>query len=322
MTSGKLAPELLKKLVLDCCAQDDHLVIGPGVGEDAAVLKTPQEPYWVVASDPITGAHQGAGTLLVDVNVNDLVCKGATPRWMTVTILTPQSCEQQIHELMVEISQRAAQLGVTIVGGHTEMHQSFSTLVLSATIFGTANRLLSATNIQPDDRLLMTKSVGLEGMSILAYDRPDLLQPVLTDREIDKVKGWRSLLSVLPEGRILEPYATLMHDPTEGGFLGGLSEMVSMSGLGFSFEKDNVLIDPLTSKVAAHLHFDPLKLIASGTLLAVVQPKDVDVVQQKLTQAGIDSAVVGRFTTEDSFCDLSHHEELWRLLSMERSVAK
>ena len=67
-------------------------------------------------------------------------------------------------------------------------------------------------------------------MSILALDRHELLEPFMTREEIAEIVSWADETSVLAESRAVRRYAKFMHDPTEGGFLGGLDE-ISQLGL-------------------------------------------------------------------------------------------
>ena len=86
---GKLQPEILKDNVLNFTgAIRNDLLVGGGIGEDAALIKVP-EGILVAASDPVTGAVKNAGSLLVHVNANDLACKGADPSWFIVTLIVP-----------------------------------------------------------------------------------------------------------------------------------------------------------------------------------------------------------------------------------------
>ena len=319
MTSGKLSPQALAKSVFAYGGKEDsRLIVGPGAGEDSAVIRW-EAPYMVVCSDPITGASEGAGALLVDVNVNDLACKGAEPRYLVVTlILPPHFGEEGVKALMNEISQRASQLGVTIAGGHTEFNAAYPQPVLSATAFGEASKPMALSDAQAGDQLILTKHLGLEGMSILATDRPDLLD-FLSEEELDELKSWRRHLSVLPESRILRHFAHAMHDPTEGGFDGGVTELALGAGLAAHIEAEKLPLHPLTVKVARHLGFDPRKLIASGTLLAALSPEDVPTALAQLAEAGIAATAVG--CLKEGLSELSSHEELWGLLERERRTS-
>ena len=82
---GKLQPDILRKSVLDFTgALRNDLLVGGGIGEDAALIRVP-DGILVAASDPVTGAGKNAGKLLVHINANDVACKGADPSWLIVT---------------------------------------------------------------------------------------------------------------------------------------------------------------------------------------------------------------------------------------------
>ncbi|MDO5562690.1 MAG: AIR synthase-related protein, partial [Synergistaceae bacterium] len=189
--------------------------------------------------------------------------------------------------------------------------------VIMGALIGTADRVLKATDIRTGDALLATKHVGIEGMSILAADRSDLLSGFMSGDDIKELLSWAEMTSVLKESRAVCEYAKFMHDPTEGGFMGGIGEICSLSGLEAVLDNDAIPIHPLTRLAALKLGFDPLHLIASGSLLIVVPQERLDEAHASLSADGIDSHVVGRMggRLKDKVPDPD--EELWRLLKME-----
>jgi len=321
--SGKLAPEILERAVLAFGgARREEVLIGPGVGEDAAVIKWPEGKFLVVASDPIVGADKGAGKLLVTVNSNDIASKGADPAFLISTLIFPSgTTPEEVSSLVREIHEACRVAGIAVVGGHTEINDRYPHPVLCATMIGMADRVLSAAEIAPGDMVVMTKHVGIEGMCILANDRRELLMKCLSGDEADKVLRWSSLLDVLPESRILRKWANFMHDPTEGGFLGGLGEISRLSGLGIELDRDSVRIDPLTLKCSRVLCFDPLRLISSGVLVAVLPKEHLGEALYELGQAGMDFSVIGTVVAGEGNVGLETKEELWGLLSEGRPLS-
>jgi hydrogenase maturation factor len=313
---GKLPPDVLKNKVLRYSgASRSEVLIGPRLGEDAALIRWGKEPYLVAASDPVVGATQGAGRLLVHINANDIACKGGDPSWLVVTLIIPvQEGLERVRGIMEEIHETCESLNIAVVGGHTEMTDRYDHIVLVGTLLGPSHRELRADSIQKGDIILATKHVGLEGMSILAHDRPDLLF-FLSAPELAEVRSWRNHLSVVKEARLLRDLVCYMHDPTEGGLAGGLAEVRNACGLGVVLSH-NVPISPLTARAAEKIGFDPLHLISSGVLIAVLPPGDVDEAMKRLTREGIQANVIGRFTEEryapEDPTDV--HEELWKIL--------
>ncbi|HDQ93071.1 MAG TPA: hydrogenase expression protein [Synergistetes bacterium] len=314
--SGKLAPETLEKAVLAYGgAKRKEVLVGPGVGEDAAVIDWPGGKYLVVASDPIVGASSGAGKLLVTVNSNDIASKGADPAFLISTLIFPAGTTPEEVSLVVqEIHEACLDGGISVVGGHTEINEKYDHPVLCATMIGMADRVISAVDVRPGDAVIMTKHVGIEGMCILAGDCRHYIRRCLGEKDVDEVLGWSSLLDVLPESRILRKWASFMHDPTEGGFLGGLGEICRLSGFGIDLDLESIEIHPLTRHCAKCLGFDPLRLISSGVLVAVMPDEHVDEAMVSLEKAGIESAIVGRVTEGPGSVGTYTGEELWRLL--------
>ena len=292
----------------------DDLLVGGGIGEDAALIKVP-EGILVAASDPVTGASKNAGALLVHINANDLACKGADPAWLVVTLIVPDAMGVSfISDIMSEIHETCASLNIAIAGGHTELTDKYDSPVISGTMLGMTSHELSAKKIREGDLILATGHAGLEGMSILANDREDLLREILTPDEIATVKSWGNDFSVVKPARILRDYARYMHDPTEGGINGALYEVQQGAGLGLELYADEMPVSELTLRAARELSFNYMNLISSGMLIAVIEPGLVDEARTKLQAANIGSRVIGKFTSDERI-SLPTNEELWEILA-------
>lgn len=315
---GKLPPEVLEKKILSFAGMlREEVLVGPGVGEDASVIDLFDGRYLVVASDPIVGASRDAGKLLVNVNVNDIACKGGDPAYMLLTLLVPQKEGLPFAErIMEEIHLACRDFGISIVGGHTEITDRYDNPVISGTLIGITSYLYRVEDLRAGDLVIMTKHAAIEGMSILASDRPDLLEPFLDREDIASIRSWSSDLSVYPESLLLRDLAKFMHDPTEGGIKGGLSEFQRLSGLGIDLDPDRVPLHPLTRRVIRELEFDPLHMISSGVLLAVIGKDDLDEARRRLEEKGIPASVIGELVPPGEGVPLDSREELWRVLDL------
>lgn len=319
--SGKLTPEALVRSVFgNMGVKRDEVLIGPAVGEDAAVIEWPKDKLMVFASDPIVGATVGAGRLLVRVNVNDIASKGGEPAYMVVTLVLPPSMgEEGISRIMGEIHEESCVSGVAIVGGHTELNGRYSHPVLSAALIGMADRVFKASDVKEGDFIFVSKHIGIEGMAILASDRPDLLRSALSEDELSEVRSWMNETSVLAESRILRKYASFMHDPTEGGFFGGLDEICRLAGLGADIDIASVPLHSYTRRASEVLGFNPLRLVASGSMIAVIPPERAESAVCALAEACITMTNVGRMTRAGAACcadaPCGPAEELWGLLN-------
>ncbi len=90
---GKLPTKLLAKLLARHARADASVLVGPGIGEDAAVIDM-GERCLVAKTDPITFASDAIGWYAVHVNANDVACCGARPRWFLATLLLPEGATQ------------------------------------------------------------------------------------------------------------------------------------------------------------------------------------------------------------------------------------
>jgi hydrogenase maturation factor len=319
--SGKLSPEALGRSVLGALgAKRPEVMVGPAVGEDAAVIGWTGEKFLVFASDPIVGAARGAGKLLVRVNVNDIASKGGEPAYIVATIIAPPSLgEKYVASVMGEIHGECVRNGIAIVGGHTEFNDLYGHPVLSAALIGHSDRVFRASDIRPGDALFVTGHVGMEGMAILASDRPDLLDGVMSGEEIAVARTWMDETCVLGESRLMRGYASFMHDPTEGGFWGGVAEICALAGLSADIDAGSVPVHEYTKRAAGALGFDPLRLVASGCLLAVVGEERIASAEGAFKKSKTELTRVGLFTdTPYSPDGRAPTEELWDLLKRPR----
>ncbi|MGC9489830.1 MAG: AIR synthase family protein [Thermovirgaceae bacterium] len=319
LASGKLPPHILESAVLRFSgAKRTEVLVGPRVGEDAAVIEWDRNKYMIVTSDPIVGAVKRAGRLLVTVNANDIASKGGDPLYLITTLIFPgKTRREHLERIMKEIHEACLELGVALVGGHTEVNDRYDHPVLGATMIGAGEMVLRAESIRPGDVLIATKHIGLEGMSILANDRPDLFDGVLTPGELEEVAGWTEMISVLPESRILRKWACYMHDPTEGGFIGGIAEILRLTGLGFELDQERLPLHRLTRRCAKALGFDPLHLISSGVLVAAMPSEKAPQALAELSREGIQARQVGVFTEAKGNVPQDTTEVLWGLLEKE-----
>ena len=293
--TGKLGPEALAA-VLEATGADDAAVdVGPAYGEDAAAIDlTGAESTLVVAADPLSLAADSVGELAVHVACNDVAASGADPRWLTHTLFLPDDDPDRRQTVAEQVDATARDLGVAIVGGHTEVLPSLERPLCSMTALGTTDRFVSSGGADPGDRLLLTKGAGIEATAILATDfRDECAEAGVSAATLDAAAGFLDEVSVVPDAAAARDAATAMHDPTEGGLLTALVETASASGAVLAVERDRVPVRPETEACCAALGVDPLATFGSGALLAAVPPERVDEATDALAAAGIAVGEIG-----------------------------
>src|SRR5574341_1590714 len=98
MDAGKLPNELLARLLAKVQPRDPRVVLGPGIGRDAAVIDNGGPRLLVAKTDPITFAADLIGWYAVHINANDIACMGASPAWLMTSVLLPQGASSVLAE--------------------------------------------------------------------------------------------------------------------------------------------------------------------------------------------------------------------------------
>ncbi|MBA3415370.1 MAG: hydrogenase expression protein [Chloroflexia bacterium] len=301
---GKLPSAFLARLLATYAPGDDGVIVGPGIGRDAAAIAF-GDRILVAKTDPITFATEHAATYLVDVNGNDLACLGARPRWLLVTALLPEGISAgEVETQFAELAAACAARGIALVGGHTEVTAGLERTILVGMILGetTGDGLLRPGGAQPGDRLLLTKGIALEGTALLARERAAELSAALGDALVQRAQHLlvEPGISVVRDVEVLLPVGgiTALHDPTEGGLGMGVRELGSAAACGALLFEERLPILPETRVIADAFGLDPLGMLASGALLVAARPDAVPALVAAADDAGIPIADVGEVLPE------------------------
>ena len=331
LAAGKIPKDILSKLVFTCLGVPSERVLkGPKIGEDAALLDM-GDKVLIAKANPITGAENKIGWLAVHINANDVAARGAKPLWYLSIVLLPVGAPESLLEtIMKEQHEACCELGVSIVGGHTEVAPGLTRPIVSGFMLGEVDRgtQITTDGAQVGDKIILTKGVGIEGTGILASDLKERLVGV-DEQLIEDAEKMLELVSVVPEAIEAHSMGCVhsMHTPTEGGVLNGLLEISEASGLGFRIYEKQLPIHEETRAICDALDIDPMKLLSSGRLLLSVEPEMAEDVVKRLGSIGIDSSIIGEITGSGNLIvsadgverDAGHvdQDELFRVLEGE-----
>ena len=302
LAPGKLPNDLLAGFLSGVAADDPALVVPPRVGEDVAAVDLDGAELLVAHGDPITLGGEAVGRAAVLVNVNDIAAAGAEPRWLLATVLLPAgTTPSQALALLDGLATAAAEAGVTLTGGHTEVTDAVTRPVVSLTALGTLRRaeLKDKRSARAGDRVLLTKALAMEGAALLAEGLGERLRALgMSTEELAACRALQERVSILPEARLARvvPGVRAMHDVTEGGLATALRELATATGRGVLVHRDRVPVSPETRRLCALLGADPLGLIASGSLLICCDPADAAALARSLAAAGIPASDIGELT--------------------------
>ena len=298
LPTGKLPQDILKRVVFERLGVHSERVLqGPGVGEDAAVIDMGDRVI-VVATDPITGAVGNVGWLAVHVNANDVASTGARPLWFLCVTLLPEGNDETLLEgIMEQIHAACMEIGVALVGGHTETTPGLDRPILIGLMMGEASKedYVTTGGASPGDVIVLTKGAGIEGTAVLAEDLARVLEDKIEASVIHAAKQMIKRISVVPEAMKAVELGGVhsLHDPTEGGLLNGVWEMAEAAGVGVEIYESKIPIAPETMAICGALNVDPLKLMGSGALLIVLERMKVEKLLSLLSEIDVEASVIG-----------------------------
>lgn len=301
MKIGKLSPALLEKLLAKMNIEDERVLLGPHIGEDAAVIRFDNKTL-VVKTDPVTFATDLIGWYVVNVNANDIATMGATPRWFLSTILLPESSNQQeVEAIFNQIIEACASLGITPIGGHTEIVFDLNRPIVVGCMLGETEQrsVIFTSGAMVGDDIVLTKGIAIEGTAILAREaKQSLFSAGISDKIVTRAADYLFSpgISVLREAQIACSTVKVnsMHDPTEGGLATGLLEIAVAAKVGILVEEEKIPLLPECRAICDGVSLDPLGLLASGALLITLPHTDTPRLLEELLEAEIKGTVIGK----------------------------
>jgi len=297
---GKVPIDILNEVIFkNLGVRREEVVLGPSAGFDGAVIDAGNKSL-IVSMDPITGAIERIGWLAVNVNANDIATFGVEPTLFFSCILLPENADERIVEtICVQMDRAARDLNMAIVGGHSEVTPGLTNPIVVGCTIGITEKgnYVTAGGASPGDKLILTKSAGIEGTAILASDREEQIKKVLDPKILQNAKEFYYQISVVRDA--ITAFKTggvdAMHDPTEGGVIGGVYEMAEASKLGVKIFEEKIPVQHETAKISELFRVDPLQLISSGALLISAKPELAGKIAERLEQEGIHASIIGEF---------------------------
>lgn len=295
MRTGKISETVLKRSVLRQLPENHADVLwGAAAGTDAALLSVngaaalaAHSVRWEDEKDALRAVHNVC---------NNLVCTGAVPAGVLVTLLLPPDVEeQQIRWIMKSIAQAADSCGMSVLGGHTEIAPYVSSPVLALSGIGKVeeNSVLLPGGACPGDDLLLTKWAGLEGTAALAHVKREELLGKYPAFLVDAAEGFFDNLSVRPEAEIAVRFGVhAMHDLSGGGVFAALWELAESSGIGLTVRLRDIPVRQETVEICDYFDRNLYELASGGSLL-LAAPDGMGLLEE-LQAAGIPTAVIGK----------------------------
>ncbi|QLG49053.1 AIR synthase family protein [Natrinema halophilum] len=282
-------------------ADRDDVAVGPTHGVDFGVLDIGGQAL-VTATDPLSILPdlglEWASRFALDVVLADVAVSGVDPSHLSICFTLPEEVtDDDFATIWQTIHAECEDLGVAVVTGHTARYADLSYPWLGAATamgVGTHEDIVRPDGANKGDRLLLTNGPAVESVGLLSTlfgEQLPLSDDVITAARgrLEEVFSVRDALTAAAAGTV-----TAMHDVTEGGLAGALTEMADGAGVRFAINRAAVPMRPGVREVCDSLEIDPWAATSCGSLVIAVEPDSVDDVRKALADRGTPVAEIGR----------------------------
>ena len=304
---GKLNSKILKE-IFETIGKKKNPIIGPMVGYGSGVHEFGEDTYMVISTDPCIDVPQKElGWLLINYAASDVAIFGAHPEYCTVNLLAPEeTTDSEFKEVINQIHYAASELGITIITGHTGRTNKVIEWTGTCTTYGfiKKNKLLTAKGITPKQKILITKSIGLETLTNFATTKAEISNQIFGTKKTRELVQMSKVQTCVKEALLLaeKKLVTSMHDITEGGIVTTLNDVSDVSGMGFTINIDEITIIPEIEILAQHFELtleQILSLSSTGTILASSYSKNTDKIIKSMKEIGLNVKNIGEFSGDN-----------------------
>lgn len=231
------------------------------------------------------------GRLAVCGTVNDLLMRGAVPKYITSAFIIEEGADTETLERIAKsMADTAAEAGVCVVAGDTKVIEGNGGIYINTAGVGFVdNENIVSTNLQDGDCIIVSGTMGDHHATILSA-RMEIENNIKSDNAplTDIVKN-------LIDGGV---DIHCMRDVTRGGLGTVLNELANASDKGIEIEESAI---PVTDEVRAFskiLGLNILHMGNEGKLVAVVPSEQSDKALQIIKQCkyGENAEIVGKVT--------------------------
>jgi len=318
MNLGKIPNSILKRSVLKLIKNGRKEVIsGPGIGMDCGIIEGKENSNIAIAtSDNMYGVYRV---------VNNLSASGAECAVVTNNIIMPNEYDEQNLKVIIGgIQEQCTYLNVQIIGGHTEISNAVIRPIVSITGVGYIDKdiSISSKNVKPNQDVIMTKWIGIEGTRIIAELKREEILKIYTPEFLDQAVGQMCEMSIVKESKIAVEYGvTAMHDVAEGGIFGALWDMAEAGKVGLEIDFKKIKVKQEIIEICELFDKNPYEIDSSGCLLMTYE-NGYDIVKT-LKENGISATIIGRTTDtndkiiynngEKRFLDTPKQDEIYHI---------
>eukprot|EP01029_Cantina_marsupialis_P023676 TRINITY_DN59623_c1_g1_i1.p1 TRINITY_DN59623_c1_g1~~TRINITY_DN59623_c1_g1_i1.p1 ORF type:complete len:332 (-),score=82.43 TRINITY_DN59623_c1_g1_i1:564-1559(-) len=267
--------------------------------EDAAVIENGNLAFSTdsFTVSPIEFPGADIGKLAVCGTCNDLAMMGAKPKYLTCSVIIEEGFDVETLKRIVSSMEKELALNKAIVvSGDTKVvpRGSVDKIFINTTGIGEIKQKgISSNNIQEDDVILVSNSVGKHGATIFA-SREGI--DFSTDLKSDCASLWPVVEKLIEAGVEIRA----LRDATRGGVSAVLNEWAKQSDICVEVEEEKVPVCDEVNGVCELLGFEALSLANEGTFVMAVSKEQEQKVLEvlKSIETSKEVSVIGKVTSQ------------------------
>ncbi len=261
--------------------------------EDSAVLPSAERIAFTTDSYVITPLFFGGtdiGRLAVCGTVNDLLMRGAEPKYISAAFIIEEGMESEtLQKIAHSMAKTAKEAGVIIVCGDTKVVEGNGGVSINTAGIGflKAGADVASRNIAPGDSIILSGTLGAHYAAVTAARLG-----IESEIKSDAAPLNEMVLGLLNAGLI--PHA--MRDVTRGGLATILNELSEASGTKMEISAIAIPEEKEVEALSEILGLDTLHMSNEGKLVAIVKAEDENKALQIIKNApyGAEAAVIGK----------------------------
>lgn len=263
---GRQTSELIASIFQRCLSNDilDRM-------EDAAVVEMPAGKLALTTDSfvvtPLIFPGGDIGKLSVCGTVNDLLMRGAVPKYLTAGFILEEGLEtDELEKIVRSMAGAAAEAGVLIVAGDTKVVEGRGGMMINTAGVGVVETALdiSVANTRPGDAVLVSGPLGNHQAALLS-SRLGIENTIQSD-----CAPLGDIVTRLLKGGF---DVHTLRDVTRGGLATVLNEIAEGSGVRVELSGGEPFADGTVEAFCTILGLDPLYMANEGKL-AVTLPRE------------------------------------------------
>lgn len=261
--------------------------------EDSAVVDSSSKIAVTTDSfvvTPVMFKGGDIGRLSVCGTVNDLLMRGAKPKYITSAFIIEEGAESDLLEQIVKsMAETAKEAGVTVICGDTKVIEGSGGIYINTTGVGFVKEStdIVSTNLRTGDAVIISGNTGDHHAAILSA-RMGIENNIKSDNAplVEMVE------KMLKAGIELH----CMRDVTRGGLGTVLNELAKASRVNIEIQEEKIPVDSEVKAFAKILGLDIMHMGNEGKLVAVVPEKDAQKAAQIIRNSkyGENAQIIGR----------------------------